>query len=32
VEYVKWIWRRKEELKDEPEFKELVRRGVLPPP
>ena len=33
LEYVRWVWeRRKEELKDEPEFKELVRRGALPPP
>ena len=32
MEYVKWVWeRRKEELKDEPEFKELVKRGGLPP-
>ncbi len=33
MEYVRWVWeRRKEELKDEPEFIELVRRGALPPP
>jgi len=33
MEYVRWVWeRRKDELKDEPEFQELVRRGALPPP
>ncbi len=32
MEYVRWVWERhKDELKDEPVFQELVRRGALPP-
>jgi len=32
MEYVRWIWENyKDELKDEPVFQELVRRGALPP-
>jgi hypothetical protein len=32
MEYVRWVWERhKDELKNEPVFQELVRRGALPP-
>jgi len=32
MDFVRWVWENyKDELKDEPVFQELVRRGALPP-